>query len=151
MKYVLLVAVAVFASVPSLCDAEDSANSDQIRVAVQAICPVSGQQLGAHGDPVKAKIGDEVVFLCCQGCLGGKVKPEHWATIHENFAKAQGICPVMKKELPQNPKWTFVEGRIVYVCCPPCADKVKADPTAVLKTVDDRYVAYLKATQNRNR
>ena len=115
MKYVLLVAMAVFLSLPSAIKAEELSKSDQIRSAVQDICPVSGKKLGTHGQPAKVKIGEEVVFLCCKGCLNGKVKAEHWSTIHANFAKAQGICPVMKKPLPRNPKWTVVDGRIVYV------------------------------------
>ncbi len=90
------------------------------------------------------KIGKEVVFLCCKACLQGKVNPQHWATIHANFAKAQRICPVMKHELPENPKWTIVEGQIVYVCCPPCTEKIKADPKAFLRKVDDLYTASLE-------
>jgi hypothetical protein len=147
MKYVLLVVVAVFVSLPSVIKAEELSKSDQIRSAVQDICPVSGQKLGAHGQPTKVKIGDEVVFLCCKRCLNGKVKAEHWSTIHANFAKAQGICPVMKKPLPQNPKWTVVDGRIVYVCCPPCTKKIEADSETFLKAVDELYAASLKKAQ----
>lgn len=119
--------------------------SQEIRMAVQEICPVSGEKLGSHGDPIEVKIGKEQVFLCCKGCTSGKVKPEHWAKIHANFAKAQGICPVMKNELPKNAKWTIVEGRIVYVCCPPCIKKIEADPKTYLKKVDELYLASLKA------
>ena len=119
--------------------------SEEIRMAVQGICPVSGEKLGTHGDPIQVKIGKEQVFLCCKGCTSGKVKPEHWATIHTNFAKAQRICPVMKKELPTGAKWTVVEGRIVYVCCPPCIKKIEADPKTYLEHVDELYLASLKA------
>lgn len=122
---------------------------DQLRIAVQEICPVSGQKLGSMGTPVKVKIGEEFLFLCCKGCAGGKVKPEHWATIHANFAKAQGKCPVMEHPLPDKPKWTIVEGRIVFVCCPPCIEKIKADPTTYLKKVDKLYSAHLQAEKSR--
>ncbi len=108
-------------------------------MAVQEICPVSGQQLGAHGKPIKVKIGEEQLFLCCRGCLQQKVNPEHWATIHANFAKAQAKCPVMDKPLPDKPKWTIVEGQIVYICCPPCAKKLAADPKTYLQKVDELY------------
>ncbi len=50
----------------------------------------------------------------------------------------------MKKPLPQNPKWTIVEGRIVYVCCPPCIEKIEADPKTYLKIVDASYAAAVK-------
>lgn len=119
--------------------AETKPTADEIRIAVQGICPVSGEKLGAHGKPVQAKIGEEHVFLCCKACMSGKVKPEHWATIHANLAKAQGICPVMKNELPKGAKWTVVEGRIIYVCCPPCIKKVEADPKTYIKAVDELY------------
>ena len=116
----------------------------QIRMAVQEICPVSGRKLGSHGDPVAVKIGEEHMFLCCKGCTSGKVKPEHWATIHSNFAKAQGICPVMEGRLPERAKWTIVQGQIVYVCCPPCIEKIEADPKTYLEKVDELYRASLK-------
>jgi len=117
---------------------------DQLRITAQKICPVSGQKLGDHGQPIKVKVGKESVYLCCKGCLKSKVNLQHWSTIHANFAKAQHMCPVMKKELPQKPKWTIVDGRIVYVCCPPCTKKIDADPEAYLAKVDDLYAATLR-------
>ncbi len=118
---------------------------DQLRIAVQGICPVSGQKLGAMGAPVKAKIGQEEVFLCCRGCLKGKVNADRWATIHANVAKAQAKCPVMNRSLPEKPKWTIVEGQIVYICCPSCAKKIEADPKTYLHKVAKFYSVSLKA------
>lgn len=114
---------------------------DQLHIAVQQICPVSGQALGDHGTPIKVTVGakKEEVFLCCKGCLQKKIDPKHWATIHGNMAKAQRICPVMKKPLPKSPKWTIVGGRVVYICCPPCTNKIAADPTAYLTVIDKLY------------
>ena len=116
---------------------------DQLRIAVQGICPMTGLKLGAHGTPVKVKFGKESLFLCCKGCLKKKVDPKHWATIHANFARAQGICPIMKKPLPGKPKWTYVNGQIVYVCCPPCAKKIAKNPESTLRLVDARYEQWL--------
>ena len=98
-------------------DKEQQRKRDQLRAAVQGICPVSGEKLGDHGPPIKVSVGKakEEVFLCCKACLKQKIDPKHWATMHANIAKAQEICPVMKKKLPKNPKWTIVEGQIVYV------------------------------------
>jgi hypothetical protein len=123
--------------------AQELQRRDQLRVAVQEICPVSGGKLGSMGAPIKVKVGEEIIFMCCKGCLKQKIKPEHWGTIHANFAKAQGICPVMKHELPKKPKWTIVEGQIVYVCCPPCTKKIAADPQTYLRAVDQLYAASL--------
>ncbi len=135
-----IIAVANVVSAAEPADkAEAKLTADEIRIEVQGICPVSGQKLGAHGKPVQVKIGEEHVFLCCKACTSGKVKPEHWATIHANLAKAQGICPVMKNELPKGAKWTVVDGRIIYVCCPPCIKKIDADPKTYIKAVDELY------------
>jgi len=151
----MLVAVALLAGIGQTAAAQDAPGPDQqqvqrdrLRAAVQGICPISGQTLGAHGAPLKVKIGQEELFLCCKGCLKGKVSPEHWATIHANFAKAQGICPVMKNALPENPKWTVVEGQIVYVCCPPCTKKIEAAPETYLQAVDKLYAASLQTKQS---
>jgi hypothetical protein len=122
---------------------------DQLRIAVQEICPMTGEKLGSMGAPIKVKVGQETVFLCCQGCLKDKINPQHWATIHANIAKAQRICPVMKNGLPKNPKWTFVDGQIVYICCPGCDKDIVADPKAYLRQVDELYAATLQARRVR--
>lgn len=124
---------------------EPEKSPEQVRIAVQEICPVTGVKLGEHGKPIKAKIGKEELFLCCKGCLKGKVNPKHWATIHANFVKAQAKCPVMNKPLPENPKWTITEGRIIYICCPPCTKKIEADPETYLDKVDALYSASLES------
>ena len=152
----MLMLVALVAGVGQIAPGQDQTEQDreqvrrdQVSIAVQQICPVSGQQLGEHGTPIKVTIGEqkEQVFLCCRGCLQQKIDAQHWATIHANFAKAQRICPVMKEELPQNPKWTIVEGRIVYVCCPPCSKKIEADPQTFVRQIDQLYAASLKARE----
>ena len=122
---------------------------DQIRITVQQICPISGTKLGDHGSPVKVKVGEEHVFVCCKQCLKKKIDTNHWATIHGNFAKAQKICPVMKHKLPKKPKWTIIKGQIVYVCCPPCTKKIEAKPESYLTKMDELYSASLKAAKKR--
>ena len=134
----------------SSAQTKSSSERDQLVIAVQKICPVSGKPLGSMGTPPKVKIGDEEIFLCCKGCAKGQIKKEHWITIHSNFAKAQGVCPVMEKKLPANPKWTFVNGQIVYICCPPCTKKIHAEPVKYLAKVDGYYRASLKASTKRN-
>lgn len=150
----MLVAVALFVGVgyaaagQQASEAEkEQAKRDQLRIAVQEICPVSGRKLGEHGAPLKVKIGEETVFLCCKGCQHKKVDQKHWATIHANFARAQAQCPVRDKALPKSPKWALAEGQIVYVCCPGCIKKIEADPKTYLQKVDELYMASLKAKQ----
>ncbi|REJ65715.1 MAG: hypothetical protein DWQ31_17410 [Planctomycetota bacterium] len=149
MKYVMFALVIALTGLCSFASAQELSQRDQLRIAVQGICPISGQQLGSMGTPIKVQVGEETVFLCCKGCLQKQINPQHWATIHANFAKAQRICPVMKHELPKNPKWTIVEGQIVYVCCPPCTKKIAADPETYLRKVDELYTASLGTRQAR--
>jgi hypothetical protein len=146
-----LVSVATGAETDKEKEKKAQAAALQVRMTIQAICPVSGQKLGGHGTPVRVKIGAEEVFLCCKGCAKGKVDAKHWATIHANFAKAQRICPVMKNELPKDAKWTIVEGRIVYVCCPPCIKKLEADPKTYLKKVDELYLESIKEREKKEK
>jgi hypothetical protein len=141
----MLVVVALIIGTAPLASGQELSQRDRLRIAVQEICPVSGHKLGEHGSPVKVRVGKETVFLCCQGCLKGKINPQHWATIHANFARAQGQCPVMDHPLPANPKWTLVEGQIIYVCCPSCIKKITADPKTYLGKVDELYSASLQA------
>lgn len=118
---------------------------DQLHIAAQQICPVTGTKLGSHGTPVKVTVGKqkEEVFLCCNGCLKSQLNAEHWKTIHANFAKTQAKCPVMGHDLPENPKWTIVDGQIIYVCCPPCTKKIAEDKEKYLTKVDELYVKTL--------
>jgi len=141
-----LAMLGLMTSAISMGLADDSApggltRHDKLKIAAQRICPVSGGALGDHGTPLKAKIGEEELYLCCDGCLTGQIDKAHWATIHANFAKAQGECPVMEKALPKNPKWTVVNGQIIYVCCPPCTKKIQADPRKYLTKLDTLYEA----------
>lgn len=146
MKIVVtLMAFALVGLMSSVGSAQELSEQDKVHIAVQEICPMTGQKLGAHGTPVKVKLGEEEVFLCCKACLEQKVDPKHWATIHANFAKAQGICPIMKKELPEKAKWTIVKGHIFYVCCPPCTDKIAADPETYVEQLTSLYRKSLEA------
>ena len=150
MKKVRMLLVASMVTAPGqFASAQEFSERDQLRAAVQEICPVSGQKLGEHGAPIKVKVGQQEIFLCCKGCLKGKINQQHWATIHANFAKAQGICPVMKHKLPKSPKWTIVQGQVVYVCCPPCTKKLAAEPEKYLQKLDELYTASLRARQRR--
>jgi YHS domain-containing protein len=132
----------VNASHAAYVTAERQAHSDHMQIAAQGICPVSGQKLGAMGEPIKVKVGEnEVAFLCCKGCLGKQLSAEHWVTIQTNLAKAQGTCPVMGKPVDASMKSTVVNGRKIFVCCPPCIEKIQADPATFVAKVDSQIAA----------
>lgn len=44
-------------------------SADAREVRMQGECPVMGQPLGGHGTPLKVAVGDDVLFVCCKGCL----------------------------------------------------------------------------------
>ena len=127
----------VNATYASFVTAELQAKSDQLHAVSQGICPVSGGKLGSMGPPIKVKVGEkEHAFLCCKGCIGKELKAEHWRTIQANLAAAQGICPVMGKAVDASMKSTVVNGRKIFVCCPPCIAKIDADPATYIAKLD---------------
>ena len=129
----------VQASYTRFVAAERQAASDKLHIKAQGICPVTGQKLGSKGEPVKVKVGEEVhAFLCCKGCIGKQINAEHWKTIQANLAKAQGVCPVMEKAVDPSMKSVAVEGRKIFVCCPPCIKKIKADPATYIAKLDEQ-------------
>ena len=44
--------------------------ADNLQIAVQKICPVSGEALGSMGEAIKVQIGEQIGYLCCKGCQG---------------------------------------------------------------------------------
>ena len=119
----------------------------ELLIKAQKICPVSGIELGDHGTPIETKSDEQTVFVCCKGCVDKPFDAKHQKSMHANLAAAQGICPVMKKPLPKNPKSTIVKERLVFVCCPPCTKKVEADPDKYLKIVDAELSKNLAQTE----
>lgn len=43
--------------------------ADDAAIRLQGICPVMKTALGSHGPPTKLLIGDQVLFVCCKGCV----------------------------------------------------------------------------------
>lgn len=120
---------------------------DKLVAKAQNICPVSGQKLGDHGAPIKARSGEMDLFLCCQGCLGQKISRKNWTQVTRKLVSAQEICPVMNKPLPKQPKWVVAKHRLVFVCCKGCIKKIEATPEKYLSIV---YRQYAKNTGGGN-
>lgn len=123
------------------------ARRERLRIAVQAICPVSGESLTGHAKPVKMIDLDtkEVLYVCCEDCLKSKPEAKYLDKIRSNFAKAQGHCLVMTDNVvSEKSKHGIVEGHFVFVCCPPCVKKMNAAPETFLSKLDDLYEASLK-------
>jgi len=43
-------------------------SADAKLARAQKVCPVSDEELGSMGTPLKVMIGEKPVFLCCKGC-----------------------------------------------------------------------------------
>lgn len=138
MKTILLM-VVLLVGVCQIAPAQEPLTRDELRAAVQKICPVSGTSLGEHGDPIKVKFGQVTMFVCCDKCRHGNLKAELVATINAKIAKAQIECPVMNKKLPKNPNSVIVEDQIIYICCKGCGSKIIEDPEFYLKKIDQLY------------
>jgi hypothetical protein len=48
--------------------ASEAKQTDKELIAKQKTCPVSDEQLGSMGKPVKVVVKGRRVFLCCAGC-----------------------------------------------------------------------------------
>lgn len=143
----LVCAVAAFGFAQSIEKETPEQRRERLRIAVQAICPVSGESLTGHGKPVKMTNQEtkEVLYVCCEACLQSKPEEKYLEKIRSNFAKAQGHCLVMTdNEVSGESKFGIVDGHAIYVCCPPCVKKMTAAPAKFLSMLDDLYEASLK-------
>ena len=129
---------------------EHLSEADKLQIAVQKICPVMGAKLGSMGDPIKVKAGEQVIYLCCKSCQNKQLNAEHWAKVQDNIAKAQVNCPIMDKPVTSKMKSTIVKGQRVFVCCPPCIEKIHADPETALQKVNANYVSFVKSEAPKN-
>ena len=68
-------------------------DKDQKAIKTQGTCPVSGEDLGSMGTPVKLSRGDKVLFVCCRGCVKKvQADPETY------FSKTKGVGSAAKAE-----------------------------------------------------
>jgi hypothetical protein len=137
------VAAAVWLSQVARAD-DKTAHEDELMIAAQKICPVSGEALGEMGAPVKTKIGDQTVFLCCKACVGKAASKENMQKVTANLIAAQGTCPVLGKPLPKDAASIVVNNREIFVCCKMCLAKIKADPNKYIEKVDEQIEKNLK-------
>lgn len=51
-------------------EVSEATRADQEAIRAQGVCPVLGERLGAHGDPLKVTVDGRSLFVCCRGCVG---------------------------------------------------------------------------------
>jgi hypothetical protein len=126
-------------------------HEDQLMIAAQKTCPISGEALGEMGPPVKTKIGDQTIFICCKGCVGKEISAENRQKLTANLIAAQGVCPVLGKPLPKDAASIVVNNRQIFVCCKMCLAKIQADPASYIAKVDTMLEKNLHDKQEKKR
>ncbi|MFQ5733589.1 MAG: hypothetical protein ACE5KM_16750 [Planctomycetaceae bacterium] len=126
--------------------------ADELAIASQRLCPVSGKKLGSMGRPIKTIVNGKPVYVCCKGCTNAlKANPQKYfarlasftpmplrATKADAAAIArQKMCPVMDEKLGSMGKpWKVrVNGQDVYVCCKGCIKFLQKNPKKYLAKI----------------
>ena len=108
----------------------------------QETCPVMG---GKINKSLYADVNGHRVYVCCKGCISTiKKDPDKYIKVlkdkGETVAKVQEKCPVMGGKINKK-LYADVNGKRIYVCCPGCVGKIKADPDNYIKALEDQSVA----------
>lgn len=119
--------------------------ADEKAIAGQKICPVSREELGSMGTPIKATRGGSSTFLCCAECekkvladpdkfLPAGITSGKATKADEKAIAAQKVCPVSGEDLGSmgGPIKVTRGGRSVFLCCAACLKKVQAEPDKYL-------------------
>jgi hypothetical protein len=144
----LSIAVALLLAVSGLAQSasadDKTAHEDALLIAAQKTCPISGDALGKMGAPVKTKIGEQTVFLCCKACIGKEPSAENRQKLTANLIAAQGTCPVEGTPLPKDAPSAVVNNRQIFACSTDSLTKIKADPAKYIAKVDELLEKNLK-------
>lgn len=116
-------------------------------------CPVSGQKLGAMGDPVVKMYNGREVRFCCGGCIEKFESDQagYWKKIDAKIIKDQlryyppTTCIVSGEPLVEDgediAKNMVYGNRLVRLCCNMCKREFKADPAKFIATLDKAVIA----------
>ena len=124
--------------------------SDWPLVQQQRVCPVMDTDLSDHGGPIKLIVGDQPVFVCCEGCIAEvSSRPHHFVektvsimasrpriavlrpTPSDDAAiRDQATCPVTNQPLGDHgqPLKVVIDGQPIFVCCKGCVNKLRQQP-----------------------
>lgn len=115
-------------------------------------CIVSGQKIGAMGEPAIIRHNGREIRFCCSGC-----KPEFEAKPDEYLKKIDAAivaqqkplypldtCVVSGKKLGDGAVDYVYNNRLVRFCCPACIETLKKDPNKYLTKLDEAVVAKQK-------
>jgi len=109
-------------------------------------CPVSGEPLGAMGDPVDFVHGTRLVRFCCKSCVKGfqKDPSEAMAKIDAALIETQKAtyplttCVVSEEGLTSQgePVDMLYGTRLVRFCCKGCVKEFRKDPAKFVAQLD---------------
>jgi len=111
-------------------------------------CPVSGEELGAMGDPIIKEIDGREVRFCCKMCVPKfeKDKAKYFKQIDEQMIADQmpyypeTTCVVSGEPLAEDGKDIAINmiyaNRLVRLCCNMCKKEFKQDPGAYIAKLD---------------
>lgn len=85
-------------------------------------------------------VATATVWAGCGAC-GSHAKKGAAATV-----KAQTVCPVMGGKI-NKAQYADVDGKRIYVCCPGCIGKIKANPAKYVKKLEDAGVTLEKVPE----
>lgn len=108
--------------------AKDAAE-EKSELKTQTTCPVMG---GKINKSLFVDHDGQRIYVCCAGCIA-PIKKEPAKYIKklmekgEAPAKLQTICPVMGGKIDKQ-QYVDHAGKRIYVCCPGCIGKIKANP-----------------------
>jgi YHS domain-containing protein len=109
-------------------------------------CLVTGEKLGAMGDPVNTIYKNRLVRFCCAGCVAKfeKEPAKYIAALDKAVIEKQKptypleTCVVTGQKLGSmgDPVEYVVGNRLVRLCCAGCVKQLRQDPLASLAKLD---------------
>jgi len=153
---ILMVAVAAIVITIGNANAADSKVISDSQTYTLTTCPVTGQTLGAMGDPVVETINGREVRFCCVGCVGKyRDKADEYgkkvdAAIIEQQEAAYPIntCVVSGSEFGGmgDPVNYVYQNRLIRFCCAGCIQKFESDPATYLAKLDAAVIEKERAS-----
>lgn len=111
----------------------------------QKLCPVMN---GKINKSIYSDYKDNRVFFCCPGCVQKfNAKPVFYLKkmkakgIQPMKLAKQKLCPVMGGKINKK-HFVDVKGKRLYVCCPGCIAKIKADPDKYLNKAKEKGIYF---------
>ena len=141
MMMVVIVAGAMVLPVVAFAGSCCGGPAKAAKVVAQTTCPIMG---GKINKAIFTEQEGKRIYVCCKGCIG-KIEKEPAKYIKQledagvTLEKVQTKCPVMGGKINKK-QYVDHDGKRIYVCCPGCIGKIKAEPAKYMKKLADAGV-----------